>query len=332
VSARDEPALLAGVIATPADDAPRLVYADWCEEHGQPERAEFIRLQCRLARLPQNAPERPALIGRERELQGRAAAWRDALPTATGVLWRGYHRGFVWGVKVPLGAFRKQGARILAAAPVQRLWLTGKLTPQTAAAVAAAPGVATVAELDMRQVQLALGGVARLAESPHLGAVRHLDFSHTRFGPDDAEGLAAARSLNGLQWLDLFCTEVGPAGATALARSGALAGLRQLTVARSGLGDAGLGALVAARFRASLELLGAESNQIGSPGARAFAGDVWPRLAQLHLDTNAIGDGAEALARSDTFPALESLTLARNHLNPETIATLRARFGDRVRL
>lgn len=36
-------ALLAAVLANPADDLPRLVYADWLDENGQPERAEFIR-------------------------------------------------------------------------------------------------------------------------------------------------------------------------------------------------------------------------------------------------------------------------------------------------
>jgi uncharacterized protein (TIGR02996 family) len=42
-------ALAAAVRANPADDLPRLVAADWLEEHGQAERAEFIRVQCRLA-------------------------------------------------------------------------------------------------------------------------------------------------------------------------------------------------------------------------------------------------------------------------------------------
>lgn len=36
-------ALLAAILATPEDDLPRLVYADWCDEHGEGERAEFIR-------------------------------------------------------------------------------------------------------------------------------------------------------------------------------------------------------------------------------------------------------------------------------------------------
>jgi uncharacterized protein (TIGR02996 family) len=46
----DADALLAAIRAAPDDDAPRLIYADWLEEHGQPERAEFIRLQVLLAR------------------------------------------------------------------------------------------------------------------------------------------------------------------------------------------------------------------------------------------------------------------------------------------
>jgi uncharacterized protein (TIGR02996 family) len=45
-------ALLNTVLAAPADDAPRLVYADWLDENGEPELAEFIRVQCELARLP----------------------------------------------------------------------------------------------------------------------------------------------------------------------------------------------------------------------------------------------------------------------------------------
>lgn len=39
-------ALLRAVLEKPEDDAPRLIYADWLEENGDGERAEFIRLQC----------------------------------------------------------------------------------------------------------------------------------------------------------------------------------------------------------------------------------------------------------------------------------------------
>lgn len=40
--------LLAGVCAAPDDDTPRLVLADWFDENGDPDRAEFVRLQCAL--------------------------------------------------------------------------------------------------------------------------------------------------------------------------------------------------------------------------------------------------------------------------------------------
>lgn len=47
-------ALHAAILADPADDLPRLAYADWLEEHGDAEQqvsARFIRVQLRLAAL-----------------------------------------------------------------------------------------------------------------------------------------------------------------------------------------------------------------------------------------------------------------------------------------
>jgi len=48
----DRVALLSAVLAAPPDDAPRLVLADWLDENGEPDLAEFVRVQCELARLP----------------------------------------------------------------------------------------------------------------------------------------------------------------------------------------------------------------------------------------------------------------------------------------
>jgi uncharacterized protein (TIGR02996 family) len=48
--------LLAAVCSDPDDDTVRLVFADWLEEHSCPERAEFIRVQCELARMPAGWP------------------------------------------------------------------------------------------------------------------------------------------------------------------------------------------------------------------------------------------------------------------------------------
>jgi len=48
----DRDALWAAVMAAPNDDAPRLVYADWLDEHGEADLAAFVRVQCELARIP----------------------------------------------------------------------------------------------------------------------------------------------------------------------------------------------------------------------------------------------------------------------------------------
>jgi uncharacterized protein (TIGR02996 family) len=45
-------ALVAAVRAAASDDLPRLVMADWIEEHGDPAWAEFIRVECELERNP----------------------------------------------------------------------------------------------------------------------------------------------------------------------------------------------------------------------------------------------------------------------------------------
>jgi uncharacterized protein (TIGR02996 family) len=52
VNEMTEGTLLQAVIAEPEDDVIRLVYADWLEEQGKQDRAEFIRGECELAHLP----------------------------------------------------------------------------------------------------------------------------------------------------------------------------------------------------------------------------------------------------------------------------------------
>lgn len=84
----DEAALLASVWGAPHDDLPRLVYADWLEEHGATDadrgRAEFIRLQCdRAAKEAAGDETSAAAYRREEELArrfGEGWAEDDGLP------------------------------------------------------------------------------------------------------------------------------------------------------------------------------------------------------------------------------------------------------------
>src|SRR5258708_3140171 len=52
------------------DDLPRLVYADWLEERGDP-RGEFIRVQCTLARMTESDPRWQDVKAREKALLGK---------------------------------------------------------------------------------------------------------------------------------------------------------------------------------------------------------------------------------------------------------------------
>jgi uncharacterized protein (TIGR02996 family) len=64
----EEDAFLRAVLARPADDAPRLVYADWLDDRGESERAEFLRADAALSGQPLADPRTPAVATRVREL------------------------------------------------------------------------------------------------------------------------------------------------------------------------------------------------------------------------------------------------------------------------
>lgn len=90
--ASEREGLLRAVCANPDDSGARLVYADWLEDHGQPERAEFIRLQCRrvsgVCPCLYGVPDCPdpacqAAAARERELFDLLEAdgeWGESFP------------------------------------------------------------------------------------------------------------------------------------------------------------------------------------------------------------------------------------------------------------
>lgn len=148
----------------PADDTHRLVYADWLDEHGEPERAEFIRVQVGIARLvasgypcfhdltrPDHC-DRCRLDKRERDIwEGRghknASKWANVIRHRWGLGGAFRHRlanrpnmaatdahaifrrGFVESVTLPLAAFTESAARALFAAhPVTTVTLTDKQT------------------------------------------------------------------------------------------------------------------------------------------------------------------------------------------------------------
>jgi uncharacterized protein (TIGR02996 family) len=117
-------ALLRSIIAAPDDDLPRLVFADWCDEHGDPERAEFVRTQVEFARKSRHAEGVDNRLGKHSvELWAEhRKRWLAELPVIRGATWfDAFYRGFVERVSVSSDEVLMTHADILDTSPIQHL-------------------------------------------------------------------------------------------------------------------------------------------------------------------------------------------------------------------
>lgn len=131
---RDRAALLRAICVDPADDFPRLAYADLCEEDGDPDRAAFIRDQLRIAKQPlaEHDPYhrrfRPMLISVGPKIAPPgfdtilSKKWFD-LARSRGVC---FWRGFVRLAACPSWVWFDDAEMICAAHPVERVVLGDK--------------------------------------------------------------------------------------------------------------------------------------------------------------------------------------------------------------
>ncbi len=87
-------AFLDDIAANSDDDTPRLIFADWLDEHDQPERAAFIRAQMELERLPLDSPARPGLEDRIDDLLTESEE-RWLAPVPANLLRWTWRRGFL---------------------------------------------------------------------------------------------------------------------------------------------------------------------------------------------------------------------------------------------
>src|SRR5262249_53807530 len=118
-------ALLRAVLAAPDDDAPRLVYADWLEERGDPARAAFIRVQVELTHPPIDYSKRFRLVQTERTLlPANRAAWTAWLPAWAEA--REFRRGFLEGIRCEAGDFISRADEVRHRTPLSSIQLDGK--------------------------------------------------------------------------------------------------------------------------------------------------------------------------------------------------------------
>jgi len=289
---RDE-AFLQAILDDPEDDTPRLVYADWLEEHGQPEHAQFIRTQITLAGLPPRDPRRPPLEKRERALlRKHGAQWFPPLPTAP------------WQYGCGVHALLQDGADLFARWPITELWLGIDDAPELAGTLARAPFLSRLRQLNLH---CPLVGAERLAP---LFASRHLA---------NLVRLIAERNARGEGW--------GDEGVLPLARSPHLAGLRELYLHFAGLTAAGLRALTRSKYRRAMSFLALTGNPLEAEDVAALlTADGWPVLTGLELWNTGLDD--EDVERLVVCPGLARLTFLNLNYNGLTDRAARALAGS----
>jgi carbon storage regulator CsrA len=240
-----EAAFLRAVLADPADDAPRLIYADWLDEQGDP-RGEFIRVQCRLAQLPPGDEAVRGLRRREQELLSiHERSWRSGLHALLRKEF--FVRGFVESAHLSVREFLDHAGELLGSAPIRHLHLRPS-------------GWSPTSRED----------IAALAASPYLSRLRALDLGQNGLGDEDVSRLVASAHLAGLAALLLRGNGIGDAGAAALARSPYLAGLAALDLAGNQIGTAGATALASSAHLGRLALLVLADNPVGVAGCLAL--------------------------------------------------------------
>jgi uncharacterized protein (TIGR02996 family) len=324
-----ERGLLAAVAAAPADDTPRLVYADWLDEHGQPDRAELIRVECRLEHVPDGSEEFRRLERRAADLYGaHEEEWLGPLAVSDmgEIEWHS-RRGFIEAVDMPAGAFVELADELFARHPlVTDLFVTEAADDWEE--FFACRRLRKLSTLGFGEESFDQDAAEALCESPHLGRLAELDLSSQPLGWHGMEAVSDA-PLAGLERLSVYDSGIEDRGAAELFAARAFRRLRELSLGRNDLTDRACEELARATGFTRLETLNLAGNRITADGAAVLAAARHlGRLRSLSLDDNRIGPlGAAVLAESPNLGRLSHLSVNRCRVGPAGVARLRERFG-----
>lgn len=337
-----EAAFLEAVCADPANDGPRLIYADWLDDRGDP-RGEFIRLQCAAARLGPADPGASELMERLTGFARHRAKWEAPIrPIVGGTEWA---RGFIETVNVEARMFLGRAADLFRLAPIRHVRFLDVGT--SLSRLMDSPYLARLSALTIYAQHIDERLTQALVGSPQLANLRSLNIGRNRVGDRGAERLAWSPRFQHLVKLDLGDNALGDIGVRALAGSSNLADLENLELRRNDVTRAGLGVLCSSPQMKGLRRLGLALNYVGSPrvgdGAPPGPGVVSLRsldlsanrlteegmqvasalpglndLTELNLSANDLGNaGATVLANWPGAMSLEALALAGNRVGDE---------------
>jgi uncharacterized protein (TIGR02996 family) len=270
-------ALLQAVLAEPEEDAPRLVYADWLDEHGEGHedsaRAELIRVQVELARAGGKGPHARELRAREKELwEAHREAWLAHLPAHLRHRDVRFQRGFLEELhltRLPAASWAKHGTKLFGQNPIYRVRLSGTVDRHEVGDLVVIPHLSRVRELSLEGCRFRepMKTLQILFNSPFLSGVTRLVLRDAQLSSRELAALVESPLLARLRELDLADSDVGPKGAELLAGSPQAASLRVLSLANDPIGDAGAKALAASPHLDALEWLDLRGVALGEKAA-----------------------------------------------------------------
>jgi uncharacterized protein (TIGR02996 family) len=321
-------ALLAAICENPDEDTPRLVLADWLDEHERSEEAAFVRAQVELARTPAWEPFAVLCKWRQTDwLTGKP--FRNTLPTVDGfhIEWhpQAFRRGFGWQLNVrSLIAWEEQAAHILDRVPVGEMHLWGATTLDDWRRFAASPIVPRLRRLHLSASPIEPLSILR--ETPQALGLTDIFFRRASGAgmPEVLEDLLASplgRVLRGFHFhMGYECTKL------LVENLASAANLKRLSFSTMGLTAAEFHALLTTAALRSLEELHIHyEDALGNEGINTLADNLPSGLHDLTLSRVRIqGDGIEALARSDELTSLKRLNLSENPLAPRATKQLAA--------
>jgi uncharacterized protein (TIGR02996 family) len=317
-------AFLADCKANPLDDVPRLILADWLEEHGETEadraRGHLIRLQVSVENGtdPRASPEIDRLCRMHKD------AWLGPL-ARVGPIRSEHRRGLLHisshAENLLTGRFRS-AVESPAWSWVEGLHLKG--SHQRLPLVFREPYLRGISHLSVdRQDRDRTTWLDEMLASGNLGALVGLDLNWSALAPVQAWRLANWPGLVRLRHLNLAWSGLGDDGLAGLLSGSTLANLRVLNLSSAGLTQAGVEALFRSPHVPALVHLELSGNTLGRDwSAQATEPAFAPNLRRLGLALTRMGDtGVSALAAMN-LPALRELNLTKNHLSPTSVAVL----------
>lgn len=352
----NQAAFLEAILAEPDEPAHRLVYADWLDDQGESDRAEFIRLQVgRETLVPWSRAARASLAREQQLLNQHGAEWAgDIARIATRYR---FHGGFVEEISIPCDRFLAEGHVLLRLAPIRRLnlrhtqALIGLLNDeknqnQLAKLLAGVmsldltreyldersgllllnlPTVPPLRELYLWNSSLTAAGLELLAEQPVLDGLESLGLRGLH---EEVNLLLRSPRLGRLRRLHL---NADSALAVWLSKHPLLRQLEELTLSHGSLSSEAVEALVGSPLVGGLERLDLSFVPFDRASLRALANEnLLGRLRWLNLSMSLRNTGIDGLVSSPLLRRLEGLDLSLNRLSHQAAKLCRHKGACRL--